>query len=283
MTSAIVAHVDSVDRLLRRVPNLTRHEREQLRRDVNAVQIARARQLGVTPGLPVAQLAAQGRLVELHDSTEHWVLRDLKFSVPYATPSAQAMLLEIGRRFHTALDSAQAPRFRIEITSVLRTPEKQAELRRRNSNASRIESAHEFGTTVDLAYRRWAPPEPAGPLAEAYSRDWRAAMLYDSLMSKMARDRGAELQALLGRVLAAMQNEGKLMVRMERRQTVFHITVARPLKATQLTWNASQEIELHGAWRIVARRDLATARYDSARDHQRVCTDEDTRAAATVG
>ena len=231
---AIQARVDSVDRKLRRVPNLTLAEKTRLRRDVNAIQIERARQLGVRATTSVEPLVRSGKLVRLADSTEYWVVRELDFSVPYVTPSAEAMLTEIGRRFQAQLDSLSIPRFRLDITSVLRTPEKQAALRQANSNASRIESAHEFGTTVDVAYRRFAAPLADSALAGP-ALEFQARTLSDSLMIETARKRGGELQAVLGRVLAAMQAEGKLMVRMEKRQTVYHMTVARPLPPVKRT------------------------------------------------
>lgn len=221
---SITAYTQSVDRKLRKVPGLTRKERVQLRRDVNAVQIERARQLGIAPGSPLEPLIAGGRLVHLPDSTDLWVIRDLKYSAPYVTPSTKAMLTEIAERFHARLDSLDLPHYRLDITSVLRTSDHQAALRRANSNASRVESAHEFGTTVDIAYRRFAAPLHA-PSVDV------DPFLRDSLMIETGRLRGAELQALLGRVLAEMQNENKLLVRMERRQTVYHITVGRQLPA----------------------------------------------------
>jgi hypothetical protein len=49
----------------------------------------------------------------------------------------------------------------------------------------------------------------------------------DSVMAETARKRGAELQAVLGRVLQQLRSEGRVLVRMERRQTVYHITTAR--------------------------------------------------------
>jgi hypothetical protein len=60
----------------------------------------------------------------------------------------------------------------------------------------------------------------------------------DSLLVETARERGAEVQAALGRVLQEMQREGKLLVRMERSQTVYHITVARrfPTRRTTSPW-----------------------------------------------
>ena len=121
------------------------------------------------------------------------------------------------------LDQLGVPRYRLDITSVLRTPEKQAALRRANRNASKIESAHEFGTTMDIAYRRFAPPADSTVLTLPAD----ARMLSDSMMIETARLRGAELQAVLGRVLHEMKQEGKVMVMMERQQTVYHITVAR--------------------------------------------------------
>src|SRR5688572_8814540 len=131
---SITAYTQSVDSKLRKVSGLTRQERAQLRRDVNAIQIERARQLGIAPGSALEPLIANGKLVRLPDSTELWVVRDLKYSEPYVTPSTAALLIEIGQRFHARLDSMAIPRYRMDITSVLRTSDKQAELRRANSN-----------------------------------------------------------------------------------------------------------------------------------------------------
>ncbi|HET9439116.1 MAG TPA: DUF5715 family protein [Longimicrobiales bacterium] len=225
-TSQIQRLADSTDKRLRQVRALTLRERIRLRRDKNAAQIARARQLGVrNPGDLDAAVAAD-KLVKLADTTELWALHNLNYSVPYVTPSAYNMITEIARRFQQRLDSLHVPRYRVVITSAMRTPEKQAALRRINANASDVESAHEFGTTVDIAYRRFAPPIDAAPLpADTIER------LADSVMVKTGSLRAAELQAVLGRVIAEMRQEGKLMVMMERSQTVYHVTVARRLPA----------------------------------------------------
>jgi hypothetical protein len=219
------AQADSVDKKLRKVSNLSRQEKSNLTKDVNAVQIARAQQLGVKPGTPIETLTESGRLVELADTTEYWIIRELTYSEPYVTPSAEAMLIEIGKRFHARLDSLGIPRYRLDITSILRTPEKQSALRKANRNASRVVSAHEYGTTVDIAYRRYAPPvqDSIGDIP----LDAAARIVADSVMVEVGRERAAEMQAVLGRVIAGMQREGLLMVRMERSQTVYHITVAK--------------------------------------------------------
>lgn len=222
---ALQARADSVDHQLRRVPGLTRRERTMLSRDVNAIQTARARRVGIPRGAAVDELVRSGQLVQLEDTTALWVLRELDYSVPYVTPATRALLLEIGRRFQQRLDSLGVPRYRIEITSVLRTPEAQSELRRRNANAAREVSAHEFGTTVDIAYRSYGAPGQdtvAGVPLAGELRAWT-----DSIMTETARARGAELQAVLGRILRELRAEGRVLVRMERRQTVYHITVAR--------------------------------------------------------
>jgi hypothetical protein len=227
---SVEAYADSVDRLLRRVPNLSTSEQGTLRRDVNAVQIARARQLGISRDADVQQLLASGGLIELEDSTELWVLRDLTHSKPYVTPATHAMLRELGERFQAQLVKHDLPAYRMQITSVLRMPEHQAALRRVNPNASQGVSAHEFGTTVDVAYRRFSPPAerqiPAGEDVHPVVEE-RLALLHDYLLEETALLRGTEMQALLGRAVLEMRNEGKLMAMMERQQTVYHMTVAR--------------------------------------------------------
>jgi hypothetical protein len=232
LEARVHAEADSVDRALRRVPNLSAAEQAALRRDVNDPQTARARALGVRAGNAYEEAAARGRLVRLADSTEYWVVRELDFSVPYVTPGAEAMLAELGRRFHAALDTLGVPRYRMDVTSVLRTPAKQAALRRTNPNAAAGVSAHEFGTTLDVAYRSFIPP--AGEAAGTHpAHAAPAAALRDSLLAETAHQRSAELQAVLGRVLLEMRREGKLMVMMERQQTVYHMTVARRFPGAQ--------------------------------------------------
>jgi len=215
---------DSANRGLFHVRNLTMLEVMNLRADANATQIQHAHEMGVSQPFTIEQEVARGRLVELPDSTEYWVLHNLKYSAPYVTPSTQFMLTEIAQRFQHSLDSLGVPRFRLVITSALRTEDTQAALRRINRNASRVESAHEFGTTVDVAYRRFAAPIDAATV-----RADTIQTLIDSVLVKTAFNRGTELQAILGRVIADMRSEGKLMVMMERQQPVYHMTVARPL------------------------------------------------------
>lgn len=234
--AGILARGDSVRGAFDRARGLTREERSELRRDVNAAQVAAAQRLGVRASgdEQIERLRRQGRLVALEDSTAYWVLRDLDHSRPFVTPDTREMLLEVGRRFHERLDSLGLPRYRMEVTSVLRTAESQAELRSVNSNAAAGVSAHEFGTTLDVSHVRFAPPEAAALTAEVPSAPELTPhfrVVEAVVLEEVGRERAVALQGELGRVLGEMRDEGKLRVMMERRQPVYHMTVARRFPA----------------------------------------------------
>ena len=206
-----------------RAEPLTAREVGNLRRDRNARQIATARRLGrrVAGDAEIQQLVREGVLVALGDSTSWWILRDMDHSVPYVTPDTRALLVELGRRFHARMDSLGLPRYRMKVTSALRTDSTQAALRRINSYASRTVSAHEFGTTVDVSHERFAAP------AEERTRSGWAmeAVMLDSV----GKEHHRVLQAELGRALAELRAAGMLYVMMENRQPVYHFTLARRL------------------------------------------------------
>jgi hypothetical protein len=202
---------------------LTAREVAELRLDRNATQIATARRLGtrVSGQAQVERLLASGALVELEDSTEYWILRRMENSMAYATPDLNGMLEELGRRFHARLDELGLPRYRMRVTSVLRTPEDQEVLRRTNPNASRIVSAHEFGTTVDVSHERFAVPR--APLGITGLERLEVEML-----EEVGMEHSRVLQAELGRAIQELRGEGALHVMMEDAQPVYHMTVARP-------------------------------------------------------
>ena len=209
------------------VSSLRAREVAELRQDRNAQQIALARQLGLRASGDdeIEKLVTEGRLVALGDSTDLWVLRPMEHSVPYVTPDTRALLEEVGRRFHARLDSIGLPKYRMTFTSALRTAEKQAALRRVNSNASATVSAHEFGTTVDISYERFGAPVDA-VRSSAGSSDPEAVMRVVMLDSLASRHGGA-LRAELGRAIASLREENALHVMMENSQTVYHMTLGR--------------------------------------------------------
>jgi hypothetical protein len=228
-TALAAARIDEAGAALRttfeRVPVLTAREVAELRLDRNATQIASARRLGVRVWDDATReaLLREGRLVALEDSTPLWILRKMENATPHVTPDAEAMLEELGRRFHARLDAAGLPRYRMRITSAVRTDADQRVLRRTNANASQIVSAHEFGTTVDISHERFAVPADGWPAAG----EPRVAALEVSMLEEVEREHARVLQAELGRAIWELRQEGALHVMMEDAQPVYHMTVAR--------------------------------------------------------
>ena len=149
----------SADRILRPPPVMTPAEEDALRRFLNDQHVARARVLGVRAVSREAtdSLVATGSLVQLEDSTHHWILRR-GTSPAYVVPHLRTLLEVLGERFQERLAVMGLPLYRLEVTSALRTSQRQARLRRSNGNAAAGTSSHEFGTTVDLSYAAFAPP-----------------------------------------------------------------------------------------------------------------------------
>lgn len=227
----IQERADSLDDRLQPVPLLRPGDRSAMRRYLNEAHLARARALGVRPASEAAipALVEEGRLVQLEDSTEHWVIRELDHSVPYVTSDVRALLVDIGDRFHARLDSLGLPPFRFEISSLLRTPEQQADLRSGNPNATGGTSAHELGTTVDIPYSAYAAP--ADPIVDVAIEEapWlRPAVrrVADGMAELVAARRSRELMAIMGQVLLELQAEGRVYITLEVQQPVYHITVA---------------------------------------------------------
>ena len=229
----IRARTDSIDAIFQPLPLLRPADEAALRRFDNDAQLAVARRLGISPGTRRADLdrmVAEGRVARLRDSTDHWVVRKLDSSSPYLTRDAASAVTEIARRFQRALARLGLPAYRLEVTSALRSAEDQAALRRTNVNAAAGESTHQYGTTFDVAYSAFAPP--AAPLMtpsvpEAPWLESHLAWVAGNLAETVAARRSRELMAILGSVLIEMQNEGKIMVTLERLQPVYHMTVAR--------------------------------------------------------
>ena len=227
---------DSVEDLLRPVPLMRPAEEEALRQYPNARHVERGRSLGLRPESTEAMEAAiaDGRLVRLEDSTEHWVLREMGASRPVVTPGARSLLVRLGEAFHAELAERGLPPYRFEISSALRTPEGQAALRRSNPNAASGTSAHEFGTTVDIPYSAYAAPaelpaEIRSALEGVESPEIRAELetVARLILDRMAARKSRELKAILGDVMREAQSRGEVYVTLERQQPVYHITVAR--------------------------------------------------------
>jgi len=173
--------------------------------DSNYVHWAEAERIGIEPLTDSrSHFNTRRPLVKVASCADFYV-ESLTYSRPYMIPEGAAMLHEIGRRFNDSLAKRSGARYRLKVTSVLRTPETVKRLRRTNRNAV-DSSVHQLGTTVDISYSRFA----ADGTQVTHSAD--------------------ELKALLAEVLKAMRDEGKCWVKYEIKQPCFHITVRSPIK-----------------------------------------------------
>ena len=176
--------------------------------DMNDTQLKVAQAIGVPP---VANRDAaehlKARLVRLED-TDTYVVDSLTHSIPYLIPSAKALLDRIGQNFQDSLVSKGLNPNKLVVTSVLRTEEDVAKLRRHNQNASE-NSTHRYGTTFDLSYWSYVKvPDYKGRPYEDVPPEY--------------------LRATLSQVLKDLHDEpGTCYVKYEKKQSCFHITVRK--------------------------------------------------------
>lgn len=146
------------------------------------------------------QLLEKNKLVLL-ESNEHYKIKKLTHSHPYLIPDAAEMVNEISRRFNIKIKEYNVSDYRIMLTSLLRTEETQTKLSRRNVNATRSQSAHLYGTTIDISYKDFYNVQK-----DTVEQNWHA------------------IQALT-KVLEEMREECKILGVRERKQSCFHLTV----------------------------------------------------------
>lgn len=172
--------------------------------DSNYVHLAEAEGFGIKPLTDTrSHWKLRSRLVKV-TSCEDFYIDSLVYSRPYLVPTAAGRLHEIGRRFRDSIDVRGGGDYRIKVTSLLRTPRTVKMLRRRNRNAI-DSSVHQYGTMFDISY---------------------ANFIADNADNPRSVD---NLKGILGEVLKAMREEGKLWVKYERGQPCFHITARKKL------------------------------------------------------
>ena len=176
--------------------------------DMNDVQLEVAKEIGV-PSIANREDAEKHKssLVKLED-TDTYVIDSLTHSIPYLIPSAKELLDDIGRAFRDSLNAKGLNPNKLIVTSVLRTEEDVARLRKRNVNASE-NSTHRYGTSFDLSYWRYVKiPELRGRPYEDVPPEY--------------------LRATLSQVLKDIHDKGdRCFVKYEKKQNCFHITVRK--------------------------------------------------------
>ena len=132
------------------------------------------------------------------------VVDSLTHSIPYLVPRASALLDTIGSNFLDSLAAKGLNPNQVIITSVLRTENDVKRLRRRNGNAS-ANSAHCFGATFDVSWKRFKKVE---------DKDGRP-------LQDVSAD---TLKLVLSEVLRDLRQAEKCYIKYELKQGCFHIT-----------------------------------------------------------
>ncbi len=173
--------------------------------DVQDVQIQAARQWGVSPVQNRRQAEERkSELVYVGANPYYCMDSNMQSSIPYLVPRAASLLQTVGRNFLDSLYVKGIPLHRIIVSSVLRTEEDIARLRRHNQNAS-PQSCHRFGTTFDICYNRYSTVSPPDESRRAVQND--------------------TLKWVLSEVLRDVRQQKRCFIKYEVKQGCFHITV----------------------------------------------------------
>ncbi len=140
------------------------------------------------------KLRREGKLVHI-ESNSKYIVRELTSSSPYVVPKVEKLLDDIAERFQ----EKTASKSRFVVTSVLRTKEDVAKLKKTNINASSA-SCHCNATTIDISYVRFGQDE------------FRPRNDY-------------ELRLALAQTLHELRKEERCYIKIEHKQYCYHITV----------------------------------------------------------
>ena len=173
---------------------------DRLFNDLNETQLEAARKNGLKKPISLDE-AENNRHLQKIETNRYYVVQKLTHSVPYLVPKAAQLLEDMGKAFQDSLFNRGYNRnHRFTVTSVLRTEETVRQLRKTNVNSSE-NSCHCYGTTFDISYFTYSPPQ----VGKAASVDKMRQILY-----QVAYD---------------MQKQGRCYVKYEKQQTCLHITV----------------------------------------------------------
>lgn len=170
-------------------------------RDLNGEQLEAAQRSGVEPVDNRQQAERLKRRLNLVETNEYYIVDELTHSIPYLTDGAKRLLDDLGRMFQKSLILAGYRPHRFIVTSLLRTRDDVARLRKVNANASR-NSSHMYGTTFDISWSRY----------NRVSTDGNPAT-------------NDTLAAYLGECIYYLRDHGRCVVIYEQNQHCFHITV----------------------------------------------------------
>lgn len=175
--------------------------------DLNEKHLNIAQTIGIRP--LASREEAEAMKAELHRiaTNELYTVDSLTHSIPYLIPGAATLLDSIGHNFLDSLTAKGLNPNKIIVTSVLRTQDDVKRLRRRNGNAS-ANSAHSYGTTFDVSWKRFQKVE---------DEDGRP-------LQDVSAD---TLKLVLSEVLRDLRKADKCYIKYELKQGCFHITTRK--------------------------------------------------------
>ena len=172
--------------------------------DLNDKHLEVAKTVGIRPLEDREEAESMKEKLTHITDNEFYVVDSLTHSIPYLVPRASALLDTIGSNFLDSLAAKGLNPNQVIVTSVLRTQSDVKRLRRRNGNAS-ANSAHCFGATFDVSWKRFKKVE---------NEDGRPL-----------QDVGSDtLKLVLSEVLRDLRQAEKCYIKYELKQGCFHIT-----------------------------------------------------------
>lgn len=172
--------------------------------DLNDKHLEVAKAVGIRPLEDREEAESMKEKLTHITDNEFYVVDSLTHSIPYLVPRASALLDTIGSNFLDSFAAKGLNPNQVIVTSVLRTQSDVKRLRRRNGNAS-ANSAHCFGATFDVSWKRFKKVE---------DEDGRPL-----------QDVGSDtLKLVLSEVLRDLRQAEKCYIKYELKQGCFHIT-----------------------------------------------------------
>lgn len=172
--------------------------------DMNNTHLKAAQAIGIRPIADRDAAKQLARKLNLVGTCDYYKLDSLTHSIPFLVPKANNLLDNVGKNFLDSLENKGLNPYKVIVTSVLRTDADIKRLRRGNINAS-DKSAHRYGTTFDISYKRFDQvPDPDGYPLQPVRED--------------------TLKMVLSEVLRDLKKAGDCYVKYELKQGCFHIT-----------------------------------------------------------
>lgn len=172
--------------------------------DLNDKHLEVAKAVGIRPLEDREEAESMKEKLTHITDNEFYVVDSLTHSIPYLVPRASALLDTIGSNFLDSLAAKGLNPNQVIVTSVLRTQSDVKRLRRRNGNAS-ANSAHCFGATFDVSWKRFKKVEDEN--------------------GRPLQDVGSDtLKLVLSEVLRDLRQAKKCYIKYELKQGCFHIT-----------------------------------------------------------